>query len=214
MNKTRTVLLLSLAIVTAPVVVKAELYIYTDKEGIIHITNIPKDTPAPPPPKEVTAKKKKKTENTFSWKDELGVLRRVHKVGIAKYDTLIRKAAKYYSLPPSLIKAVIAVESSFEPKAVSPAGAQGLMQLIPSTAQEMQVINSMDPEQNIFGGTRYLRILANQFNGDLRLTIAAYNAGPGAVKRKGGVPNYEETIKYVKRVIKLYHHYLRESELK
>ena len=78
--------------------------------------------------------------------------------------------------------------------------------------QEMEVVDSMNPEQNIFGGTRYIRILANHFKGDLRLTLAAYNAGPKAVERSGSVPNYAETKEYVKRVIKLYRHYLKEKD--
>lgn len=200
-----------------PASASAELYIYTDKNGIVHITNIPNNVPEDvlsetkeQPNKET--KKVTKTENTFNWKDNLGVLRRVHKVGVTKFDDLIKKAAKYYTLPPSLIKAVIAVESCFEPNAVSPAGAEGLMQLIPPTAKEMEVVDSMNPEQNIFGGTRYIRILANHFKGDLRLTLAAYNAGPKAVERSGSVPNYAETKEYVKRVIKLYRHYLKEKD--
>ena len=202
-----TLLVLILGILSTASSAHADVYIYTDKDGLIHITNIPENAPGSTPAKT------KKTENTFNWKNDLGVLQRVHRVGVRKYDHLIQKAAEYYSLPPALIKAVIAVESSFESTAISPAGAQGLMQLIPPTAKEMSVVNAFDPEQNIYGGTRYLRVLANQFDGDLRLTVAAYNAGPGAVRRKGGIPNYAETKKYVKRVIKLYHHYLQSKDL-
>ncbi|MEC9466414.1 MAG: lytic transglycosylase domain-containing protein [Myxococcota bacterium] len=179
----------------------AEFYIYTDKDGITHVTNIP--------PHKV---KKKQAINTFDWTDELGTLRRVHRVDVDTFDPTISEAADYYTLPRALVKAVIAVESSFNPKAVSPAGAQGLMQLMPATAREMEVPDSFDPVANIYGGTRYLRVLATRFQGDIRKTIAAYNAGPSAVNRAGGVPNYPETQKYVKRVLKLYRHYLKQAQ--
>ena len=179
----------------------AEFYIYTDKDGITHVTNIP--------PRTV---KKQQSVNTFDWTDKLGTLQRVHRVDVKTFDPTIGKAADYYTLPKALVKAVIAVESSFNPKAVSPAGAQGLMQLMPATAKEMEVTNSFDPVANIYGGTRYLRILATRFKGDIRKTLAAYNAGPEAVKRAGGVPNYPETQKYVKRVLKLYRHYLKQTQ--
>ena len=107
------------------------------------------------------------------------------------------------------MKAVVAAESSFEPAAVSPAGAQGLMQLMPATAREMKVRDAFDPRANIFGGCRYLRLMANRFAGDVRLTAAAYNAGSEAVERAKGVPPFDETETYVKRVLKLYHHYLK-----
>lgn len=190
-------LVLSLSATSA----QAEFYIYTDKDGITHVTNIP--------PHKV---KKKQAVNTFDWTDELGTLRRVHRVDVSSFDPTISKAADYYTLPRALVKAVIAVESSFNPKAVSPAGAQGLMQLMPATAREMEVRDSFDPVANIYGGTRYLRILATRFQGDIRKTIAAYNAGPTAVSRAGGVPNYPETQKYVKRVLKLYRHYLKQAQ--
>ncbi|HEY5956152.1 MAG TPA: lytic transglycosylase domain-containing protein, partial [Polyangiaceae bacterium] len=117
-----------------------------------------------------------------------------------RYAVHIREASRLYQIPEELIRAVIAVESGFSPRAVSPANAKGLMQLLPATAQRMQVEDIFDPRQNIYGGVRYLRILANLFNGDLNLTIAAYNAGEGAVLRYGGIPPYHETEDYVTRV--------------
>ena len=183
-----------------PSIGQAEIYKYTAEDGSIVFTNI-----APKSLKKTEAKKR----NTFDWTDKLGVLRRVHRVDVNTYDKLIIEAARYYTLPPALIKAMIAVESSFEPTAVSPAGAQGLMQLMPPTAKAMQVYDSFDPKANVFGGTRYLRLLTNDFDGNIQKTVAAYNAGPGAVKRYKGIPNYPETQKYVKRVLKLYRHYLK-----
>lgn len=124
-----------------------------------------------------------------------------------RYDEHIRQAAALYQIPEELVRAVIRVESDFDPRAVSPANARGLMQLIPATAERMLVTDVFDPRQNIFGGVRYLRVLANLFNGDLELTIAAYNAGEGAVIRHGGIPPYPETVDYVKRVLTNYRHY-------
>jgi soluble lytic murein transglycosylase-like protein len=112
-------------------------------------------------------------------------------------------------LPPALVKAVIAAESAFDPRAVSKAGALGLMQLMPQTAREMRVGDVFDPRTNIFGGTRYLRLMANRFAGDVRRTAAAYNAGPEAVERSRDIPNIPETRTYVQRVLKLYRHYLQ-----
>ena len=124
-----------------------------------------------------------------------------------RYDSWIREAATLYQIPEALIRAVIRVESDFDPRAVSPANARGLMQMIPETAERMLVTDVFDPRQNIFGGVRYLRVLANTFNGDLALTVAAYNAGEGAVIRHGGIPPYPETQDYVVKVIGYYRTY-------
>jgi soluble lytic murein transglycosylase-like protein len=128
-----------------------------------------------------------------------------------RYDNWIREAATLYQIPEALIRAVIRVESDFDPRAVSPANARGLMQMIPETAERMLVTDVFDPRQNIFGGVRYLRVLANTFNGDLALTVAAYNAGEGAVMRHGGIPPYPETQDYVVRVIGYYRQYRAET---
>ena len=122
----------------------------------------------------------------------------------ARYDAHIQEAATLYQIPVELVRAVIKVESDFDPRAVSPADARGLMQLIPQTASRMLVTDVFDPRENIFGGTRYLRVLANLFNGDIELTLAGYNAGEGAVMRHGGIPPYPETVDYVARVLSYY----------
>ena len=125
----------------------------------------------------------------------------------SRYDAHIREAATLYQIPVELVRAVIRVESDFDPRAVSPKNARGLMQMIPATAERMMVTDVFDPRENIFGGTRYLRVLANLFNGDIELTIAAYNAGEGAVMRYGGIPPYAETQDYVTRVLSYYRQY-------
>ena len=124
-----------------------------------------------------------------------------------RYDEHIREAATLYQIPEELVRAVIKVESNYDPRALSRANAQGLMQLIPETAERMMVSDIYDPRQNIFGGVRYLRVLANLFNGDLALTIAGYNAGESAVMRYGGIPPYEETQAYVTKVLSFYRYY-------
>jgi len=124
-----------------------------------------------------------------------------------QYDAYVTQAAALYQIPEDLIRAVIMVESGYNPRAVSKADARGLMQLIPATASRMLVDDVFDPRQNIFGGVRYLRVLANLFNGDLFLTLAAYNAGEGAVAKFGGIPPYPETQSYVARVVAHYRQY-------
>ena len=120
------------------------------------------------------------------------------------YNALIAEAASRYRVNPRLIRSVIQTESAFNPVAVSSAGAMGLMQLMPALADEFGVQDPFDPRENIMAGTRYLRWLLNVHRGDVRLAVASYNAGPGAVARYGGkVPPYAETQQYVKRVTHL-----------
>jgi soluble lytic murein transglycosylase-like protein len=116
-------------------------------------------------------------------------------------DQLVTQNANIWQVDPALIKSVIANESSFNANATSPVGAQGLMQLMPETAASLGVKNPYDPAQNVAGGTRYLKGLLDRFNGDTRLAVAAYNAGPNAVEKYGDVPPYAETQSYVKNVL-------------
>ena len=122
----------------------------------------------------------------------------------ARFNETITQAAALYQIPEALIHAVIKIESDYDPRVVSCTGAQGLMQLMPSAQKDMSVTNAWDPHQNIMGGTRLLRTLANRFSGDLMLTIAGYHAGPAAVNRYRGIPPYETTQRYVQMVLKAY----------
>jgi soluble lytic murein transglycosylase-like protein len=179
----------------------ADIYQYTDADGVIHFTN---------------TKQASGSGYSIYLKGE-GNLR--NRVGVAvppsdrevdrftRYDDWIRQASGLYQIPEQLVRAVIKVESDYDPRATSIAGARGLMQLMPETASRLLVKDIDDPRENIFGGVRYLRILANTFNGDLALTIAGYNAGEGAVRKYGGVPPYAETRGYVNKVSHYYRRY-------
>lgn len=181
---------------------RADIYQYEDKDGVLHFTN-------QPPPKntgwKLYAKSKEGPALNKGWTPRPfgggGIDR------YTRYDDLVREAAGYYQLPEAFVRAVIKVESDYDPTALSVAGAQGLMQLMPETAAHMLVTDTWDPRENVFGGCRYLRVLANMFNGDLDLTIAAYNAGEGAVIRAGGIPNIAETQDYVVKVKSWYRRY-------
>jgi soluble lytic murein transglycosylase-like protein len=123
----------------------------------------------------------------------------------ADIDNAIQQAAARHNVDPNLVRAVVKVESNFNPNAVSRKGAMGLMQLMPSTARQLNVTNPFDPEQNVDAGVRHLKQLLESYGGDVTLTLAAYNAGSGAVARSAGVPHFAETQNYVRRITNLYH---------
>jgi soluble lytic murein transglycosylase-like protein len=125
----------------------------------------------------------------------------------AQIDALVSDNAQSQNVDPALIKAIIANESGFNAHATSNVGAQGLMQLMPGTAAGLGVTDAYDPAQNVAGGTKYIKGLLDHFNGDVRLAVAAYNAGPGAVEKYGGVPPYAETQNYVQNVLSSYAKY-------
>jgi soluble lytic murein transglycosylase-like protein len=177
-----------------------ELYSYVDADGVTHFTNVPSDGRYRrvgrfgPKPTEAKLQSARREARAPSPK-----LR-----SFMEYEAHVRTAAGKYKLPVPLLRAVMAVESNYDHRAVSSKGAIGLMQLMPGTARDMFVADAWDPAQNIDGGARYLRILANLYDGDVVKTLAAYNAGPEAVRRAGGVPNIPETQLYVRKVIDLY----------
>jgi soluble lytic murein transglycosylase-like protein len=120
-------------------------------------------------------------------------------------DAAIDQAAARHNVDPNLVRAVIKVESNFNPNAVSRKGAMGLMQLMPQTARQLKVANPFDPQQNVDAGVRHLKQLMESYGGDVKLTLAAYNAGQGAVARSAGIPHFAETRNYVKRITQLYY---------
>ncbi|HUT99900.1 MAG TPA: lytic transglycosylase domain-containing protein [Myxococcota bacterium] len=187
------------AIFLAALYARAEIYRFEDKDGVVHFTNVPTDDPRYKP-----IDRKSKARRHKSRRGRAG--RKINLPSSAtRYDAMVNEASRRFNMPRALISAVMAVESNFNPEAVSRAGAQGLMQLMPATAREMGVEDAFDPRQNILGGTRYLRLLANSFDGDLVLTLAAYNAGQEVVNRHMDIPPFQETQRYVRRVLRLYY---------
>ncbi|NLN60974.1 MAG: lytic transglycosylase domain-containing protein [Deltaproteobacteria bacterium] len=169
----------------------ADIYKFIDDDGVTHLTNIPTES----------------NRNYILLIKEKRVIMKV-KGDVAQYDDIIRKASEKYDVDYALIKAVIKAESNFNHRAVSPVGAQGLMQLMPKTASSLNVQDSFHPENNINGGVRYLRYLLRLFNGNLSLALAAYNAGEGAVARYNNrIPPYPETQTYVQRVLQYLEQY-------
>jgi len=177
----------------------SDVYTYTDADGVIHFTNAPTDS-------RFRRVKARGGTSLYRGDAQVRATRIPRTQALERWREDIRAAAVRYGLPEALLLAVMAVESNFDHQAVSEKGAMGLMQLMPGTAKDMFVSDAWDPGQNIEGGARYLRVLANQYRGDMMLTLAAYNAGPDAVRRAGdAVPSIPETREYVRRVVALYH---------
>jgi soluble lytic murein transglycosylase-like protein len=162
----------------------AQLYSYTDENGIRHFSNVPNDPQYKPFRKEISG------TSGFYLPD--------------RYDHFIHRASKLNGVSFPLLKAVIKAESNFDPRAVSRAGALGLMQIMPDNLTVFKINKPFDPWQNILGGSRYLKEMLTRFNGQVSLALAAYNAGPGKVDQYNDIPPYPETRAYVKRVMKYY----------
>ncbi|ABW66979.1 lytic transglycosylase domain-containing protein [Desulfosudis oleivorans] len=177
-------LLALLFVVAGPSFLNADVYKHIDKDGVLHFTDRPGGDGF----------------YLYLSVDEKGSTA----YDRSDYDTWIQEAAGKYRISFGLLKALIKVESNFNARAVSPAGAKGLMQIMPHNFRALDIRDPFDPYQNIMGGARYLREMLNRHNGNLQLALAAYNAGPNAVARYGRVPPYTETMDYVRKVMKYY----------
>jgi soluble lytic murein transglycosylase-like protein len=166
------------------------MYRYVDDNGVLNYTNIPPVT--------------RVRDLKVTGSEPAALIQDQSQQKADRFNPIIEKYARDYQLDPSLIHSIISTESDFNPKAVSPKGARGLMQLMPATAARLGVNNSFDPEQNIRGGVKHFRWLMDNFNNDLSLSLAAYNAGENLVQRLGRVPEIKETREYVKKVTSKY----------
>lgn len=179
----------------------ADVYRYQDEDGVVHFTNVPTDSKY-----RLFLKEAQKGQASLPSK---GIGKTLSsKISNSDKVTFLRnhidEASQQYGIDPKLVQAVIRVESNFDPQALSPKGAQGLMQLMPQTARELQVFDPFSPRDNIVGGARYLRHLLDLFNQDVSLALAAYNAGPEKVNLYRGIPPYVETRTYVQKVLQVY----------
>lgn len=165
----------------------ADIYRFKDENGIWHFTNVKRD-------KRYNLYIRLNKQNAASY--------------IKDYGYIINQAAGRFGVDPSLVKAVIKAESAFDHQAVSSKGAQGLMQLMPQTVNDMEVNDPFNPEENIFGGTRYLSLLLEKFNNNKELALAAYNAGPEKVIEYDGIPPFTETKNFIEKVLQFYKEYL------
>jgi len=171
----------------------AGIYRYVDERGVIHFTNCPRD-----------AKFKLYIRES---REDVGGVSRSFIRDSNQYDSLISEFSKKYQVDFALIKAMIRAESGFNPFAVSRKGAKGLMQLMPETASRMNVSNILNPRENIEGGVRYFKYLLSLFDNDIRLSLAAYNAGENLVGELRSIPPYRETVDYVRKVLSYYQSY-------
>jgi soluble lytic murein transglycosylase-like protein len=192
-----TALLLLFCLLLLPSLSSAGIYRYVDEKGVVHFTNCPRDS--------------KFTLYLRESREDVGPETRALSVPPSKdpthYDALIYECSQKYQVDFALIKAMIRTESDFNPFAVSRKGAKGLMQLMPETALRMNVSNVFNPKENIEGGVRYFKYLLSLFNNDLRLSLAAYNAGENLVSELRSIPPYRETVDYVRKVLNYYQTY-------
>ena len=198
---------IALAILTLglpPVSVAATIYVYVDGRGDRLITNQPRNGP------EYRLIRKYSADDYFGTANRPGNASGKLAPRQSDYDQLILTKARQLGLEPALMKAIVHIESAFNPDAISPKGASGLMQLMPATAQRYGVTDRFNPVQSLEGGGRYMRDLLMLFNHDTRLALAAYNAGENAVTRYQGIPPFDETVDYVEKVMQLLELYRKE----
>ena len=177
-----------------PATIQADIYMYRDAKGVMHFTNVP-----------VSADYRLFVSNTEP---------RFKKTrNNKKFDRIIQDASQRYGVDFSLIKAIIRAESCFDHLAISRKGARGLMQIMPQNFKTLDIQDPFDPHQNIMGGARYFRSLLDRYQGELGLTLAAYNAGPTAVDRYRRIPPYAETQDYVEKVLRFYEQYKNKARL-
>jgi soluble lytic murein transglycosylase-like protein len=175
----------------------AGIYRYVDENGVIHFTNCPRD-----PKFKLYIRESKEDVGDEDNSSSVSYIKDSN-----QYDSLITEFSRKYQVDFALIKAIIRAESGFNPFATSRKGAKGLMQLMPETASRMNVSNIFNPRENIDGGVRYFKYLLSLFNNDLRLSLAAYNAGENIVGELRSIPPYRETVDYVKKVLSYYQSY-------
>jgi soluble lytic murein transglycosylase-like protein len=175
----------------------AGIYRYVDENGVIHFTNCPRDTKF-----KLYIRESKEDVGDDNNSSSASYIKDSN-----QYDLLISEFSRKYQVDFALIKAIIRAESGFNPLAISRKGAKGLMQLMPETAQRVNVSNVFNPRENIEGGVRHVKYLLSLFNNDLRLSLAAYNAGENIVGELRSIPPYRETVDYVKRVLSFYQSY-------
>lgn len=198
----RSIILAFMVVCLWHVCANAVMYQCTDRSGAVSFTNAPVSQNC----RAMSDESRPSFSKASGWRqDEDGfVFSSRFSADPSLYDQQIRIVSLRYGIDPFLIKAMIRTESDFDRNAISRHGAQGLMQLMPGTARDLNVINPFDPRENIDGGVRYLRTILDSFDGNLPLSLAAYNAGPNLVKRCQRIPAIPETVDYVRRV--LYHY--------
>ena len=178
----------AIVVVTSPLPVYADIYVHMDSEGVLHFTNTPTSSNY-----KIFIREKPPLSSNSDASDDSD-----------SCDKLITEASQSHGVPFSLLKALIKIESDFNPRAISSAGAIGLMQIMPENISALDIKNPFDPWENIMGGARYLKQLITRFNGKLPMALAAYNAGPNIVDRYKQIPPFKETENYVKKVMEYY----------